>query len=155
MIEISSYKQAYQFHQANRIPLVILQDIAFMLMNACDPLNPQVVNASSEITVEQLDSLVTLEAAEFSFNAYLGGSMFICESESELSCIKAFDQEWTNEYGEWPNVTDKPMVWDVFYVLNDEWVVFAYLWNNAGGDTFYVPKSLWQQARVDEHRQLN
>jgi len=155
MIEISSYKQAYQFHQANRISLVILQDIAFMLMNACDPLNPQVVNASSEITVEQLDSLVTLEAAEISFNAYLGGSIFICESEAELSCIKAFDQEWANEYGEWPNVTDKPIVWDVFYVMNDEWAVFAYLWNNAGGDTFYVPKSLWQQARVDEHRQLN
>ena len=155
MIEISSYKQAYQFHQANHISLVILQDIAFMLINACDPLSPQIVNVSSEINIEQLDALATLEAAEFSFNAYLGGSIFICESASELSNIKAFDQAWADEYGEWPNVTDKPMMWDVFYVMNDEWAVFAYLWNNAGGDTYYVPKSLWQQARVDEHRQLN
>ncbi|MDP8567411.1 hypothetical protein [Methylophilus aquaticus] len=155
MIEISTYKQAYQFHQVNSISLVILQDIAFTLMNACDPLNPQVFNNSSELTIEQLDSLATLEAADFSFNAYLGGDVYICESESELSSIKAFDPQWADEHGEWPDVTDKPIVWDVFYLLNNEWAVFAYLWNNAGGDTFYVPKTLWQQARVAEHRQLS
>lgn len=155
MIEIISYKQAYQFHKASRIPLVILKDIAFMLMNACDPLNPQVVNEPSEITVEQVDSLAVLEAADFSFNAYLGGSMFIIESESELLCIKAFDQEWANEYGEWPNVTDKPMVWDVCHKLDEEWAVFCCIWNNAGGNTYFVPSTLWQHARLDEHSELN
>lgn len=154
MIEISSYKQAYQFHQSNRIPLVILQDIAFMLMNACQDIPPN-VSTCSDINHDNLKWLSGQLAAEFNFNEYLGGSAFICESESELSCIKAFDQDWANDYGEWPNVTNKPIVWDVFYILNDDWAVFAYLWNNAGGDIYYVPKSLWQQARVDEHRQLN
>lgn len=155
MIEISSYKQAYQFHQANRIPFVILQDIAFMLMNACDPLKPQIVKNASEISIEQLAQLSAHESAEYSLNAYLGGNVYICEAESELSSIKAFDQEWADEHGDWPDVTDKPMVWDVFYLLVEEWAVFAYLWNNAGGDTYYVPKSLWQEARISEHRQLN
>lgn len=154
MIEISSYKQAYQFHRANRIPLVILQDIAFMLINACQDFPPN-VSAYTDINHANLKWLSGQLAAEFNFNEYLGGNAYICESASELYSIKAFDQAWADEYGEWPDVTVKPIVWDVFYILNDEWAVFAYLWNNAGGDTFYVPKSLWPQARVDEHRQLN
>jgi hypothetical protein len=155
MIEISSYTQGYQFHKSNKLPLSILQDIAYLLMNVWQPLGPPFAAKPSEITIEQLDWLSVQESAEFSFNEYLGGNVYICESESELSSIKAFDPAWADEYGEWPDVTDKPMVWDVCHKLNEEWAVFCCIWNNAGGDTYYVPSSLWQQARLDEHLELN
>lgn len=155
MIEISSYTKAYQFHQLNKLPLSILQDIAFMLMSAWQPLNPNLANKPSEISNAQLAWLSVQESAEFSFSEYLGGNVYICETESELSSIKAFDPEWADTYGEWPDVTDQPMVWDVCHKLNEEWAVFCCIWNNAGGDTYYVPSSLWQHARLDEHLELN
>lgn len=155
MIEINRYTQAYQFHQSNRLPFAILQDIAFMLMSAWQPLNPNLADKPSEINNAQLAWLSVQESAEFSFSEYLGGDVYICETESELSSIKAFDPEWADEHGEWPDVTDKAVVWDVCHKLNDEWAVFCCIWNNAGGDTYYVPSSLWQQARLDEHLELN
>jgi hypothetical protein len=155
MIEISSYRQAYQFHQLNRLPFAILQDIAFMLMSAWQPLNPNLADKPSEINNAQLAWLSVQESAEFSFNQYLGGDVCICESESDLTSIKAFDPDWANEYGEWPDVTYQSMVWDVCHKLDEEWAVFCCIWNNAGGNTYYVPSTLWQHARLDEHSERN
>lgn len=155
MIEINRYTQAYQFHQFNRLPLAILQDIAFMLMSAWQPLNPNLANKPSEISSAQLAWLSVQESAEFSFSEYLGGVVYICDSESDLNSIKALDPDWANKYGEWPDVTDQPMVWDVCHKLDEEWAVFCCIWNNAGGNTYYVPSTLWQHARLDEHSELN
>ena len=154
MIEILNFKQAFQLHQTNKIALIVLQDVAYMLMRACDD-NPPNVHSCSDINTDHLKWLSDQLSADFSFSEYLGGSIYICESESDLINIKSFDQAWADKHGDWPNVTDQPMVWDVCYALDSEWAVFSYIWNNAGGNVFYVPEFLWQVARVSEHLLMN
>jgi len=154
VIEINCFKQAFQLYQANRIALPVVQDIAYTLMRACDDIPPN-VHSSTDINIDNLKWLSGQLSAEFSFNEYLGGNAYICESEADLTSIKAFDQAWADKHGEWPNVTDQPMVWDVCHTLDSEWVVFSYIWSNAGGNVYYVPKSLWKVGRVSEHLLIN
>lgn len=154
MIEIFNFKQAFQLYQSNQTSLVVVQDIAFMLMSACADM-PSNVHSYTDINSDNLKWLSGQLYAEFSFSEYLGGNNFICESESDLTQITAFDQDWADKHGDWPNVTDQPMVWDLCHRLDSEWVVFSYIWNNAGGSIYYVPKSLWRKARVSEHLLIN
>lgn len=154
MIVIKCFKEAFQLYQTNQIAFSIVQDIAYTLMSAYDDILPN-VRISADINTNNLIWLSDQLSAEFSFSDYLGGSIYICESESDLINIKSFDQAWADKHGDWPNVTDQPMVWDVCYALDSEWAVFSYIWNNAGGNVFYVPKFLWQVARVSEHLLMN
>lgn len=154
MVEINSFKQAFQLYQSSQLSLAVTQHLAFMLMNACDAIPPN-FHGYTDINTGNLTWLANQLAAEFSFDEYLGGNVYICEFESDLLAIVAFDQDWADQYGRWPNVTDKPLVWDLCLVLNDEWAVFGYCWNNAGGAVYYIPRSLWERARVGEHKEVN
>ena len=154
MIEICNFKEAFQLYQSNQLALIVVQDIAYTLMSACADMPPN-VHSYADINSDNLKWLSGQLSAEFSFSEYLGGNAFVCESESDLTNIKAFDQAWADKHGDWPNVTDQPMVWDVCHTLDYEWAVFSYIFNNAGGNVFYVPKFLWQVARVSEHFLMN
>lgn len=154
MVEISSFKHAFQLYQSNQLALPIVQNIAYLLMNICDD-HPPNVHSYTDINADNLKWLSGQLSAEFSFSEYLGGDAYVCESEADLISIKAFDQAWADKHGDWPNVTDQPMVWDVCHTLDDTWAVFCCIWNNAGGPVYYVPKSLWSQARVEEHLAIN
>lgn len=153
MVEITCFKQAYQLQHANQLSFAVIQHLAYMFMSACDHIPPN-VHGYTDINIDNLAWQANQLSAEFRFNEYLGGNVYICESEADLTEIVAFDQEWANQHGRWPNVTDKPMVWDLCLALNSEWAVFGYCWNNAGGDVFYIHNSLWAKARVNEHREL-
>lgn len=154
MVEMSNFKQAFQLYETRQLALAVIQDIAYLLMSVCDD-HPPNVHSSRDINADNLKRLSCQLAAEFSFNEYLGGDAFVCESESDLTNVVAFDPAWAEKHGDWPNVTDQPMVWDVCYALDYEWAVFSCIWNNAGGNVYYVPKSLWTAARVEEHLAIN
>ncbi|SDK53403.1 hypothetical protein SAMN05192566_1557 [Methylophilus rhizosphaerae] len=154
MVEINSFKQAHQLYKTNQFPLVAIQYLAFMFMNACQDIPPN-ISTYTDINTDSLTWLSGQLSAKFSFNEYLGGDAFICESETDLTAIVAFDQEWADQHGRWPNVTDKHLAWDICTILHSDWAVFGYCWNNAGGDIYYIPKSLWAKARVNEHRELS
>lgn len=154
MIEICTFKQAFQLYQSNQLAFAVVQDIAYTLISACDDISPN-VDSYIDINTDNLKWLSGQLYAEFSFSQYLGGSAHICKSESDLINIKAFDQAWADKHGDWPNVTDQPMIWDLCHALDSEWAVFSYIWNNAGGNVYYVPKSLWSAARVEEHLTIN
>lgn len=154
MIEICNFKQAFQLYQTNQLAFSIIQDIAYTLMSACDDIPPN-VHSSTDINTDNLIWLSGQITAEFSFNEYLGGDAYICESEADLTSIKGFDPAWAEKHGDWPNVTDKPMVWDVCCMLDDSYVTFCCIWNNAGGPVYYVPKLLWSAAKVEEHLAIN
>lgn len=154
MVEISSFKEAFQLYQTNQLPRVVIQNLAYILMSACEDIPPN-VQSDTDINTDNLLWLANQLSAEFNFHEYLGGNAYICESAFDLTNIKAFDPVWADVHGEWPDVTDQPMVWDVCYTLDDHWAVFCCIWNNAGGDTYYVPSALWQQARLAEHLALN
>ncbi|MBV5337674.1 MAG: hypothetical protein J0653_06970, partial [Deltaproteobacteria bacterium] len=85
------------------------------------------------------------------------GKVFICENEVDLKQIVGINMAWAKTHdGKWPSVTDLPMAWDSCSYLEEksgdpEWVLFLICWNDAGGPVYYVPKTLWQAARVDEH----
>ncbi|WP_229007890.1 hypothetical protein [Methylophilus sp. Leaf408] len=154
MIEICNFKEAFQLYQTNQLAFPVVQDIAYLLMNVCDD-HPPNVHSYTDINAENLKWLSGQQYAEFSFNEYLGGDAYICESESDLKSIKGFDPAWADKHEEWPNVTDQPMIFDVCHKLDSEWAVFCFIWNNAGGSTYYVPESLWSAARVEEHLAMN
>lgn len=91
------------------------------------------------------------------YGDYLGGYVYVCETDEDLLQIQGCDFEWAEAHdGNWPNVTDIAMPWDACTYLSEasgdpQWVIFLLCWNNAGGPVYYVPKHLWQQARVAEH----
>lgn len=67
------------------------------------------------------------------------------------------DMGFAKAHGDrWPDVTDQVMSWDQCTYLGEkdgdpELALFLLCWNDAGGPVFYVPKYLWQAAKVAEH----
>ena len=104
-----------------------------------------------------MDSLLMHKECSSEYSVFLGGNVYVCEFEKDLLEIKGCDFEWAESHGgQWPNVTDLPMSWDVCEYLDEpdgepQWVMFLLCWNNAGGPIYYVPKHLWIQAKVTDH----
>ena len=153
MITLHNFIEAYQ-HQ--KISFRVLQEQAFIMLDVCDCPHPSVTNPV-EITQSDIDWLLQQEESSQSYDALLGGNVYICETESDLLEIQGCNFDWAETHdGRWPNVTDMPLSFDVCEYLeeatgNPQWVIFMLCWNNAGGANYYVPKSLWMQARVTEH----
>jgi len=157
MIKLHNFKEACHYYQQQKIPFRLLQDQAAVMLDICD--NPSLaVTSSLEITQRDISWLLQQESQfSQSYDAMLGGYIYVCETEHDLLEILGYDSEWAEAHnGSWPNVTETPMSWDVCDYLYEtsgdpQWVIFMICWNNAGGPVYYVPKHLWQQARVTEH----
>ena len=156
MIEIHSFSDAQLHYQQHKISLRLLQDQAFIILGICQH-NVSTATNPLEITQSDIDWLIQQAEARFDYNQYLGGYMYICESVKDLLQIQGCDFDWAEKHhGIWPNVTDIAMSWDACDYLveatgDPQWVIFLICWNNAGGPTYYVPKHLWEKARVTEH----
>ena len=156
MIEILSFSDAHQLYLQHKISLRLLQDQAFIILGICQN-NPSSAINPLEITQSDIDWLMQQPEATFEYNQYLGGYMYICETVKDLMNINGCDFVWAEKHhGIWPNVTEKAMSWEACNYLDEssgdpQWVIFLMCWNNAGGPSYYVPKYLWQQARVAEH----
>ena len=156
MITIYSFNDAHQHYLQHKISLRLLQDQAFIILGICQN-NPSSATNPLEITQSDIDWLMQQPEATFDYGQYLGGYVYVCETEQDLMHIKGCDFDWAEKHhGIWPNVTDIAMSWDVCNYLDEttddpQWVIFLMCWNNAGGPTYYVPKHLWQQARLTEH----
>ncbi|HEY0841466.1 hypothetical protein [Methylotenera sp.] len=155
MIEIHNFNEALQQCQSGVTPYRLLQDQAAVMLGICSNPHPTVANAL-DITNHDINWLLVQEEAAFSYSDYLGGNVYVCETEADLKQIQGCDFEWAETHGCWPNVTDMPMSWDSCDYLQEsagepQWVIFLLCWNNAGGPVYYVPKHLWQMARVIEH----
>lgn len=156
MIEIFSFNDAIQHYKQHKISFRLLQDQAFIILGICQHNISSAVNPL-EITQSDIDWLMQQPEATHDYNDYLGGYVYICETEKDLLQILGCDFDWAEKhFGIWPNVTEKAMSWDICdYLLeatgDPQWVMFLQCWNNAGGPTYYVPKHLWEQARVTEH----
>ena len=125
------------------------------MLGLCNNPHPVVANAL-DITDSEIQWLLKQIEATFSYAEYLGGNVYICEVEADLKQIQGCDFEWAEQYGNWQYVTDIAMSWDSCCYLAEstsepQWVIFLLCWNNAGGHVYYVPKHLWEVARVIEH----
>ena len=153
MITIHNFNEAQQFYQSGLIPYRLLQEQAQIMLSLTT--NPPMTHAF-EINVEHIDWLTKQPNSNNDYSILLGGHFYVCECEEDLKQIKGCDFKWAESHGGWPNVTDIPMSWDNCNYLQEatggpQLVTFFMCWNNAGGSVYYVPKHLWDIARVGEH----
>lgn len=157
MIVIHNFKEAHQLYQQGHIPFRLLQEQALVLIGSCPQPNRYITEAL-DITDSDIEWLLQQpEVAEEDYNGMLGGDVHVCQSEDDLKEVVGMDMEFARANGNrWPDCTDQVMSWDQCSYLAEkggepEWAVFLLCWNDAGGNIFYVPKHLWQAARVAEH----
>ena len=156
MIKICHFNEAHQLYQQHKISFRLLQDQAFILLDICQHQTTAITH-SLEITESDIDWLMLQPEASQAYRDYLGGDVHVCETAQDLLQILGCDFDWAEQHhGLWPNVTDIAMTWDVCNYLDEvsgdpQWAIFVMCWNNAGGPVHYVPKHLWEQARVTEH----
>ena len=155
MITIHNFNEAHQQYQHNLISYRLLQEQAIVMLSLCSNQHPIVMNAY-DINDTDINWLLQQDETAFSYADCLGGNVYICETEDDLKQIQGCDFEWAELHGGWPNVTDIAMAWDNCGYLHEaigepQWVIFLMCWNNAGGHVYYVPKHLWNAARVPEH----
>lgn len=156
MIKIHSFNEAHQHYQQHKMSFRLLQDQAFILLGICQHQTTAITN-SLQITEFDIAWLMHQPEATQDYSDYLGGDVYVCETAQDLLQIVGCDLYWASKHnGDWPNVTDIAMAWDVCNYLEEstddpQWVIFVMCWNNAGGPVYYVPKHLWEQARVIEH----
>lgn len=155
MLITHNFNEVFQQHQSGVTPYRLLQDQAAVMLGICSNPHPAVANAL-DITETDIHWLLQQAEASFDYSDSLGGYVYVCEVEEDLKQIKGCDFEWAEVHDGRPNVTDIAMSWDNCSYLQEsvfepQWVIFLMCWNNAGGPVYYVPKHLWQSARVTEH----
>lgn len=156
MITINHFSDAHQQYQQHKISFRLLQDQAFIILGICQH-NISSDTTPLEITQSDIDWLMQQPEATQAYSDYLGGDVHVCETAQDLLQILGCDFDWANKHNRhWPNVTNIAMTWDVCNYLDEatgdpQWVMFVMCWNNAGGPVYYVPKHLWEQARITEH----
>lgn len=156
MITIHSFTDAYRSCQQGRIPLRLVQDQAAVLMGLCRNTYRPITDAIA-VTDADIAWLLQQPEAEQSYADLLGGNVYVCETAEDLKQIVGMDMDWASSHdNQWPNVTDLPIAWDSCTYLAEksgdpQWAMFLICWNDAGGPVYYVPKQLWQAARVEEH----
>jgi len=156
---IHHFHEAHQLYRQGHIPYRLLQDQSAVLIGLCQA-KYQGVAEPLNVNEADIGWLLRQPEASMDYSEHLGGYVHICENEDDLKQIQGCDFEFAETHGgHWPNVTDRPLGWDVCAYLAEpkgdpEWVMFLLCWNDAGGPVYYVPKCLWQRARVEEHMAL-
>jgi hypothetical protein len=156
MIVSHNFTEALEQYQLGVLPFRLLQEQATLLIEYCEEAHETIAD-SQEITEADIAWLSDQPESEEDYEGFLGGNFHICESPEDLLAIEGCDLAWAKSHdGHWPNVTDLPMSWDSCRYVSEtdaepNWVLFLLCGNNAGGDTYFVPKHLWQLARVEEH----
>lgn len=159
MIVLHHFQEAHQLYRQGRIPYRLLQDQASVLIGICQAKHPSIPDPLT-ITQEDIGWLLRQPETAMDYSEHFGGYVHICESEDDLKEIQGCDFDWADAHdGKWPNVTDIPLGWDSCTYLDEpagdpQWAMFLLCWNDAGGPVYYVPKHLWQLARVEEHMAL-
>lgn len=158
MIVLHHFQEAHQLYRQERILFRLLQDQAAVLIGVCQAKHPGVADPL-DITKADIDWLLQQPEVSADYADMLGGYVHICESEEDLLQVQGCDMEFGEQHGRWPNVTEMPLGWDSCAYLEEssgqpQWALFLLCWSDSGGPVYYVPKHLWQSARVEEHMNL-
>ena len=156
MLTINSFNTAYHYYQQEVLPFRIIQDQAVCSIRACAHPH-RVIDSPLDVTEADCLWLLQQPEAQLEYSEFMGGNFHICRGLDDLKEIHGFDLEWSDRHGgRWPNVMDKPLGWDLCNYMEEadgepQWAMFLQVWTNSGGPVYYVPKSLWVAARVEEH----
>ena len=92
--------------------------------------------------IQRLSEEFDVKADTLDFEEYLGGSFNIVETEEDLDEITTYQVD--PETGNWGSIRKfKDSFDDAYLTPDDEFAVFYSICNNAGGPTYYVPRSLF------------
>jgi hypothetical protein len=155
MLTIQRFKDALRDYRDGRQPLRLLQDQAVILVNCCR--NPyRYIPEAFDITDADIDWLLQQPEATQEYAELIGGDVFICQTPEDLKQVVGMDMDWASAHDGWPNITDLPVVWDGCNFLAEksgdpEWAMFLLCTNDSGGPVYYIPRTLWDAARVVEH----
>lgn len=150
MIVTRNFEEMDSLHQSGKVPFRIMQEITAMLLGLCG--YTKEIPEAIDVAQQEVD---WLQQQKIDFMHYLGGNVFICETEDDLQQVTSMDMEFGKQHGRWPNVTEAVMAWDECkYLFNadgsaDYALLFAAT-NNAGGPSWFIPSYLWQDARINE-----
>lgn len=155
MLILYRFNDAYRSWQQGRCLYRLVQDQATVLIRLCRNSYRPIADGL-EVTDADIQWLLQQPEAADAYADLLGGNFHVCQSASDLLKIEGCDFDFADQHGRWPNATDLPLAWDLCDYLPEQfgqpqWVVFLSIWNEAGGPVYYVPKHLWQAARVEEH----
>lgn len=162
-----NYRETYEAYKRGEIDGVVVRDIAHAQFTIVLEESMTIENlrtpADHGCNLSEDELLKIYEASadkeEEGFDWQLGGEMYICETEEDLLQIHGLSLEWEAEHEGCANVTDTPMSWDACdYVFGDSasgWGIFLLCTNNAGGNLYYVPESLWEASRFKEHFKMS
>ncbi len=156
MLTLHHFTEAFGFYQQDRLPFRLLQDQAAVLVGLCRARCRPIADALN-VTDEDVTWLLQQPESAWDYANFLGGYVHVCETEADLAQVQGCDFDWANTHGgKWPCVTDMPIAWDDCRKLQEataepQWAIFLICWNDAGGPVYYIPKHLWQVARLDEH----
>jgi hypothetical protein len=156
VITIHRFTDAYRSWQQGRIPLRLVQDQAAVLIGLCRNTHRPIADAL-DVTAADIAWLLQQPEAAQDYADLLGGNVYVCETTDDLKQIVGMDMDWASTHDhQWPNVTDLPLSWDSCTYLTEksgdpEWAMFLLCWNDAGGPVYYLPKHLWEAARVADH----
>jgi hypothetical protein len=155
-IILYNFTNAVQQHHRGNVPFRLLQDMAAVQISLCAKPHVGVWN-SIEITTADIEWLSGQPEANADYMTFFGGNFHVCQNHDDLLVIEGCDLSWVKSHdGKPPNVTNIAMSWDSCNYLaepdgNPQWAMFLLCTNNAGGPVYYVPKPLWELARVEEH----
>lgn len=154
MIELRNFKEVWLGFLSGKVPEAVLLDCTRVQINIEDD------NREPSIAIAKTLYDAFEDTDENSFSYLTGGNVFICEVEDDLKQIEGCDFDFAKANGDrWPNVTELPMAWDYCDFINSDentgWAIFLLCSNNAGGNIYYVPKNLWDAARLKEHMEVH
>ena len=157
MIEISNYKELVELYRAGKLNrqqgyFRIVQEISAVLLGLCG--YTEDIPEPVEVTQQEIDWLQT-RVDDIDFMHYLGGNVFIVEAEADLAEVVGMDFEFSQVHRRWPNCMEAILPLDeAKYLFNaDGTADYALLFaatNDAGGPSWFIPRHLWQAARIAE-----
>jgi hypothetical protein len=156
VVTIPRFIDAYRSWRQGKIPYRLLQDQAAVLINICRHSYRPIADAL-EVTDADIAWLLQQPEASQKYADLLGGNVYVCETQEDLSEVQGCDLDWAATHGgKWPCLFDTPIAWDDCRKLQEaegelQWGMFLICWSDAGGPVYYVPKSLWSAARLEEH----
>lgn len=152
MIVIQSFKEIVVMHKSGVMPFRIVQEITAVLLGLCSYTKniPEPVG----VTQQEIDWMLAL-SEEIEFMHYLGGHVFLAETEEDLKQFIGIDPVFASQHGRHPDCSEEVLALDDARILvnADGTADYALLFaatNNAGGPSWFIPKALWQAAQVDK-----